>query len=160
VPTTDRRVRDAAAADLDAATIYRIMALRSDVFVLEQQCIYLDLDGRDLEPAVRHVWVEAADGEVLATLRVLPEPDGTVRIGRVATAASARGQGLAARMLERGIELCGDRPVVLAAQSHLTRWYEGLGFVRAGDDFVEDGIDHTPMRLSRNPTPGGASATT
>lgn len=150
MPTSPTRLRDAAAADLDAATIYRIMALRSDVFVLEQNCVYLDLDGRDLEPAVRHVWVEDDAGQVLATLRVLPEPDGTVRIGRVATAAGARGQGLAARMIERGIELAGDSPIVLAAQSHLTRWYEGFGFVRSGDDFVEDGIDHTPMRLRRS----------
>ena len=82
-------LRLAAPADLDAGTLYRILQLRVDVFVVEQQCPYRELDGRDLEPGARWVW--ATDGTtVLATLRILREDGATARIGRVATAPSAR----------------------------------------------------------------------
>ena len=138
-------VSDAALADLEPGTLYRILALRSAVFVLEQDCVYLDQDGRDLETTARQLWVER-DGEVLATLRLLREADGSARIGRVATAKSARGAGLAAELMRRALELAGDVPVVLDAQSYLAQWYGRFGFVRDGADFVEDGIPHIPMR--------------
>jgi ElaA protein len=145
-------VRDALLADLDPRTLYRILALRSAVFVLEQDCVYLDQDGRDLEPDARQLWVER-DGEVLATLRLLRDPaskggagGGTARIGRVATAKTARGSGIAAELMRRAIELAGERPIVLDAQSYLADWYGRFGFVRDGADFVEDGIPHIPMR--------------
>ena len=141
-------VRVAPLAELDPATLYRILALRSEVFVLEQDCVYLDLDGRDLEPATSQLWVER-DGQVLATLRVLRDGPSTSRIGRVATAPGARGAGLAAQLMERALELCGDDDVVLDAQAYLFDWYARFGFVRAGDDFVEDGIPHVPMKLAR-----------
>ena len=64
-----------ALADLDPATLYRILALRSDVFVVEQDCVYPDPDGRDLEPDARQLWIER-DGAVVATLRLLRDPDG------------------------------------------------------------------------------------
>ena len=145
MPVPDAAVRDAPLAGLDPATLYRILALRVDVFVVEQRCAYPELDGRDLEPTTRLVWAER-DGAVLATLRVLAEVDGAVRIGRVATAPGARGEGLAARLVGRALELAAGRPVVLDAQSHLAGWYTRFGFVRAGPDFEEDGIEHTPMR--------------
>ena len=141
-------VRDAILTDLDPATLYRILALRSEVFVLEQDCVYLDLDGRDLEPDARQLWVERA-GAVVATLRLLTDDERTMRIGRVATAKDARGAGLAADLMLRALELCADREVVLDAQTYLFDWYAGFGFVRAGDDYVEDGIPHVPMRLAR-----------
>ena len=62
--------------------------MRQDVFVVEQQCLYADVDGRDLEPDTVQVWAVDEDGSVVATLRVLREPDGTARIGRVATAVA------------------------------------------------------------------------
>jgi ElaA protein len=142
-------VRDAPLAELDPVTLYRILALRSEVFVVEQDCVYLDLDGRDLEPGARQVWVER-DGAVLATLRVLRDGPSTSRIGRVATARTARGSGLAARVMQRALELCDGDDVVLDAQSYLFDWYARFGFVRAGDDFVEDGIPHVPMQLARS----------
>jgi ElaA protein len=141
-------VRDASFDELDARTLYGILALRAAVFVVEQDCAYLDPDGRDLEPAARQVWV-AQDGAVVATLRVLRDPDGTARIGRVATAAAARGAGHAAAMMRHALALVPDGDVVLGAQAYLEDWYRQFGFVRDGDDYVEDGIPHVPMRLRR-----------
>ncbi|MGO4340255.1 GNAT family N-acetyltransferase [Pedococcus sp. 2YAF34] len=146
-------VRSAAFADLDALTAYRLWALRSDVFVVEQDCPYLDLDGRDLEPGTRHLWLERG-GVPVATLRVLDDPGadgGALRIGRVATARAWRGRGFAARLVSAVLEgtvLEGarERDVVLDAQSHLVDWYAGFGFAPSGRGFVEDGIPHTPMR--------------
>jgi ElaA protein len=144
MPTT-QDVRDATLAELDPLTLYRILALRSDVFVVEQNCAYLDLDGRDAEPDARHLWIER-DGRVLATLRVLVDGDATARIGRVVTARSARGDGLAALLMQRSLELVGDQVIVLNAQSYLLDWYARFGFVRDGADFLEDDIPHVPMR--------------
>jgi ElaA protein len=138
-------VRDAALADLDPATLYRILALRSAVFVVEQNCVYLDPDERDLEPAARQLWIEDPDGAVVATLRLLVDDDGRFRIGRVATAGIARNRGLAARLMDRALELVGDAPAVLGAQSYLVDWYARFGFVPSGDEYIEDGIPHTPM---------------
>lgn len=135
-------------ASLPPATAYQLWALRSAVFVVEQDCVYLDLDGRDTEPGTLHLWVEES-GEVLATLRVLQDGE-VLRIGRVATAAGHRGRGWAGRLLVAALEPAGDRDVVLDAQSHLVPWYAGHGFAVSGEDFVEDGIPHTPMRR-----PGG-----
>ena len=138
-------VREASLAELDPTTLYLILQLRAEVFVVEQNCVYADLDGRDLEPDARQLWIER-DGAVLATLRLLTDPDGAARIGRVVTAAAARGERLAATLMHRAIELAGPRPIVLAAQSYLESWYAGFGFARDGAEFVEDGIAHVPMR--------------
>ena len=138
-------VRDAALDDLDPRTLYRILALRSEVFVVEQTCVYLDPDGRDGEPGARLLWMER-DGAVLATARLLRDPDGAARIGRVTTHPDARGEGMAAALVTRGVELAGDAVTVLDAQAHLEQWYARFGFERAGADFVEDGIPHVPMR--------------
>ena len=149
----DMTVHDAAITDLDAATLYRILKLRVDVFVVEQECAYPELDGRDLEPSARQLWIEAPGeiediGEIVATLRVLDD-GAALRIGRVATAPSARSAGHAGRLMRRAMELAGDRDVVLDAQSYLQGWYEKFGFVRSGEEFLEDGIPHVPMRLNR-----------
>jgi ElaA protein len=145
-------VHDAALVEIDPVTLYRILALRSAVFVVEQQCPYPDADGRDLEPEARQVWVDR-DGDVVATLRLVADADGSVRVGRVSTAANARGSGLAAALMRRALELAGPRTVVLDAQSYLADWYGRLGFVRDGEEFLEDGIPHVPMRRER--TMGG-----
>lgn len=141
----DLLVCDATAADLDPVLLYRILALRSAVFVVEQDCAYLDLDGRDLEPGARQLWIER-DGAVLATLRLLDDPGGVRRIGRVATAPDARGLGLAARLMTRALELADGAAVVLGAQAHLHDWYARFGFVQDGEQYLEDGIAHVPMR--------------
>ena len=141
---TSTELRSAGFADLEPVTAYRLWALRSAVFVVEQDCPYLDLDGRDLEPLTRHFWVEQ-DGAPVATLRLLDDGD-ALRIGRVATLVPARGQGLAARLVAAALEVAGERVVVLDAQSHLVDWYAAFGFAPSGPGFLDDGIPHTPMR--------------
>jgi ElaA protein len=143
-------ILDAATADLDARTLYGILALRSAVFVVEQDCVYLDLDGRDMERDARQLWIEQ-DGVVVATLRLLRDRDGSARIGRVATAVNARRSGLAEALMWRALELAPDVDIVLGAQSYLADWYGRFGFVRDGADYLEDGIPHLPMRLRRDP---------
>ena len=142
--TTEPALRRARFAELTPFELYGLCRLRVDVFVVEQECPYPELDGRDAEPTTVHVWFEE-DGAVLATIRVLDDGD-TRAIGRVATAASARGRGLAARLMEEGIALCGNVPVTLGAQAYLEGWYERFGFRRSGPGYVEDGIPHVPMR--------------
>jgi predicted GNAT family N-acyltransferase len=142
-------LRRATPADLTAGELYALCRLRVDVFVVEQQCPYPELDGRDLEPGTEHLWLEE-DGGVLATLRVLD--DGPSRaIGRVATAAHARGRGLAARLMAAALATYGEGPLHLGAQAHLEGWYERFGFRRSGEGYVEDGIPHVPMHRA----PGG-----
>jgi ElaA protein len=147
-------LRSASPREVDPVTLYRILQLRVDVFVVEQACIYRELDGRDLEPNARWFWIEHRS-EVLATLRTLTEPDGSLRIGRVATAKSARTSGLASKLMHAALDDIGDEPVSLTAQSHLEGWYAGFGFVRDGSEFVEDGIPHIPMSWRRPRTAGG-----
>jgi ElaA protein len=134
--------------DLDVATLHDILRLRQDVFVVEQQCVYADLDGRDLEPGTVQVWAVDEQAHVVATLRLLAEPGGSRRIGRVATAVPMRGRGLAADLVSAALAL-GNGVVVLDAQSHLEGWYARFGFVRVGEEFLDDGIPHVPMRLDR-----------
>ncbi|QWC83979.1 GNAT family N-acetyltransferase [Nocardioidaceae bacterium] len=143
---TGPSVHVAALIDLDAPTWHDLARLRVDVFVVEQQCAYAELDGRDAEPTARHLWTADERGPS-AYLRLLTEPDGTRRIGRVCTAGRARGRGLSAALVRRALDVCGDgTTVVLDAQSHLRAWYERLGFAVDGAEFVEDGIPHVPMR--------------
>ena len=133
----------AAFDELDARTGYLLWQLRGAVFVVEQDCPYLDLDGRDLEPATRHVWL--GDDRPLAYLRVL-EDDDCARIGRVVVAEGHRGHGLAETLMHAALEVVGDRPCVLDAQSYLAGWYARLGFEQTGPEFLDDGIPHVPMR--------------
>ena len=136
-------------SELDARTIYRILRLRQEVFAVEQDCAYLDLDGRDLEPATVHVWIDEQPEApaVSACLRLLSDPDGATQIGRIVTSATARRRGLGRRLMTHALETTGS-PWVLKAQSRLTGWYTVFGFRAAGPEFIEDGIPHTPMRRS------------
>lgn len=134
----------AAFDELAPRTAYLLWALRESVFVVEQTCPYQELDGRDLEPGTRHLWV-AQDGRPVAYLRVLADGEG-LRIGRVLVAQPARGRGLAGALMAAALELVGDRPSQLDAQSYLAEWYTRFGYEPAGPEFVEDGIPHVPMR--------------
>jgi len=154
VPSYDVHV--AAFADLDPRTAYLLWQLRESVFVVEQDCAYAELDGRDLEPGTRHVWVDAEDGPV-GYLRVLDDGD-RARIGRVLVAPSHRGSGLSDTLMRTALEVVGDRPSHLDAQSPLATWYARYGYRQDGEEFVEDGIPHTPMSRessSRMPPPPG-----
>jgi ElaA protein len=148
-PNAHDEIRVASFADLDAITLYALLKLRGDVFVVEQACAYADLDGRDTEPGTRHVWL-ARDRDVLACLRILAD-DGVERIGRVAVVAAERGGGHAGRLMRHALSVVGDRDCVLEAQAHLVGFYRRLGFEITGGEYIEDGIPHVPMR---RPAPG------
>ena len=129
--------------ELDPRTAYALWRLRQQVFVVEQACPYPDLDGRDAEPATRHLLLED-DGKPVGCLRLLEDGD-ALRIGRVAVTASARGLGLAALLMEEAMRIVGHRPVRLDAQLGLAEWYARFGFAATGPAFDEDGIMHLPM---------------
>jgi ElaA protein len=132
--------------------LYRIVALRQRVFVVEQTCAYQDADG--LDPDCDHLWTEDPSRAVLAYLRVVPggmkyaEPS----LGRVVTAPEARKSGLGRALMIEGLARARARfgavPVRIGAQKYLERFYGSLGFVRASDDYVEDGIPHLEMLIT------------
>jgi ElaA protein len=140
----ERSIHRETGASIGTADLYAALALRAAVFVVEQECAYLDPDGRDLDASTEHLWI-TVDGEMAAYLRVLREPDGTRRIGRVVTSADRRGGRLASQLLEAALDGVGDT-VVLDAQSQHTSLYEHQGFTVDGPEFLDDGIPHTPMR--------------
>ena len=140
-------LRAAHLLDIEPRTLYSLLRLRIDVFVVEQDCPYPDLDGIDLEPGTEQHWIEVGAPLVpVATLRTYVDADGTVHLGRVATYAAHRGQGYAAMLVEEALRRIGQRPVQISAQTYLEGWYARFGFWRNGDDYVEDGIPHLPMR--------------
>lgn len=142
-PERHDEVRVASFRDLDTTTLYAILKLRGEVFVVEQKCAYADLDGRDTEAGTRHVWL-SRDAEILAYLRILDDGDHE-RIGRVLTAPAARGAGLAQRLIAEALTVIGNRPSVLHAQAHLVRFYTRFGYAPTGPEYLEDGIPHVPM---------------
>ncbi|MEV6815051.1 GNAT family N-acetyltransferase, partial [Micromonospora sp. NPDC051296] len=102
----------------------------------------------DVEPGTRHLWLTQG-GAPVAYLRILADPGGVARIGRVVVAPAARGGGYAGRLMAAALAEIGDRPCVLDAQSHLVDFYARHGFTVSGPEYVEDGIPHTPMRCHR-----------
>jgi len=141
---------DVAGTELDAATLYDVLALRSAVFVVEQECAYQDPDGRDLLEGTRHLigrqGAVAAYARILAPDEELPVP----RIGRVIVTSQTRGQQLGRRLMERALSSCEEhwpgRPIELGGQAHLVDFYRSMGFVPIGAPYVEDGIPHQWMR--------------
>ncbi|WP_228002764.1 GNAT family N-acetyltransferase [Nocardia australiensis] len=136
------------AQDLDTATLYQLLKLRVEVFVVEQKCAYPELDGLDLLPETRHFWLDD-EGEAICTLRLLEEHDDGVksfRIGRLCTAVPARGHGYTTRLLQAALAEVGSATVRLNAQTYLMDMYAKHGFKPDGDEFDDDGIMHLPMR--------------
>ena len=137
--------------DLDLRTLYDVLALRSAVFVVEQECAYQDLDGLDLVEGTRHLVGRAGEG-IAAYARVLAPDDGheAPRIGRVIVAPEARGRQLARALVKRSLGICEEhwpgRAVELGAQVHLSAFYASFGFVAQGAPYDEDGIVHVWMR--------------
>lgn len=137
--------------ELNSRDLLQMLILRSRVFVVEQQCIYLDPDALDGLPETRHLslWQE---GTLLACLRLLPpgasypEPS----LGRVVVAPEARGQGWSRPLLQQALRAIAqywpDWPVVISAQSYLLGLYQSLGFLPEGEPYLEDGIPHQQMR--------------
>ncbi len=137
---------------LDVATLYDVLALRSAVFVVEQECAYQDIDGFDLAEGTVHVI--GRDVGIAAYARVLAPDDThpTPRIGRVIVASEARGRQLARPLMRKALESCAQHwpahVVELGAQAHLTGFYESLGFEVVSEPYDEDGIPHLWMRRS------------
>lgn len=133
---------------MDPVILYKILKLRTDVFVVEQNCPYPELDGRDLEPDCLHLWAIDEEQQVAAVIRILKE-DRRLRIGRVVAAPEARGTGIARQLFDFALEQCQEidpqAQILLDAQSPLQSWYGSFGFAPCGEEFLEDGIPHIPM---------------
>lgn len=135
--------------ELNAHDVHDMMRLRVDVFVVEQQCAYAEIDGRD--PDALHILGRTEEGKLAAYARILPpDEQGLPHIGRVIVHAEHRGHGLARTLMTIALEALqrgyGTRRSELAAQAHLERFYGGFGFVRQGPDYPWDGIPHVDMR--------------
>ena len=139
-------------ADLTAAALYEMLALRQQVFVLEQACLYPDIDG--LDPGAHHLlgW-RTVDGkrELAATLRCLAPGAkyDEMSLGRVVTSPSARGTGLGRELVAQGIACAGrlhpGHAIRIGAQAHLEAFYAGFGFRTVSAPYDEDGILHIDM---------------
>ena len=136
------------AIDLAPRTLYDILRLRVDVFVVEQACAYGELDGRDLEDRARHYWLggNGCPEPVLGCLRLLKEAGGGYRVGRLCIAPLVRGRGLGRRLMEAVLGEIRDGACVLDAQEQLAGFYVGYGFEPAGPAYDWSGVSHLPMR--------------
>lgn len=138
-------------SELDAGQLYAILAARSAVFVVEQNCAYQDIDG--LDQGAYHMWYEDENG-IAAYVRILPpgarfdDP----AIGRVLT--TRRGCGLGFQIMQEALKavrkVYGAGQVTIEAQVYAEGFYNKLGFVRASDEFDEDGIPHILMKCDIN----------
>jgi ElaA protein len=142
---------------LSPLQLHRILQLRSAVFVVEQTCVFQDIDDHDLRAV--HIFTDARPDEPLAgCIRVFPPgvtyPEAS--FGRLATAPSARRTGLGRALVVAALEWLDAHtsgPVQIGAQSYLERFYRGFGFVPFGEPYVEDGIPHLHMLRQRRPSP-------
>ena len=125
--------------------LYELLKLRCAVFVVEQNCPYQDIDGKDRD--AYHVFAKAEDGSIKACLRFFEKDADTAYMGRVITVD--RGTGMGAKLLAAGIravrENTDKKQIYLEAQSYAVGFYEKSGFSVIGEEFDEDGIPHKPM---------------
>ncbi|WP_221290124.1 GNAT family N-acetyltransferase [Armatimonas rosea] len=134
---------------LNTWELYDLMRLRQEVFVVEQDCVYLDADGYDQK--ARHLLGRAGDGQLVACLRLFAPgvKYAEASIGRVCTAASVRGTGLGQELMRRGIaeaeRLWPETGIRISAQAYLLHFYGKLGFVAVSETYDEDGIPHVEM---------------
>lgn len=137
-------------ANLSLYELYAIMKLRSEIFVVEQNCVYLDPDGKDLDAMHMMGW---ENNRLVAYTRILPP--GTsyeeASIGRVATAIEIRKGGWGRELMKHSIHhaqmMYDNAPIRISAQAHLQDFYVSLGFVAEGETYLEDGIPHVEMLL-------------
>jgi ElaA protein len=128
--------------------LYAILRLRSEVFVVEQNCVFLDLDNKD-----QYSWHVSGwqNEKLIAYTRLLPPNTAYPQpsIGRVVTSPSLRKSGAGRKLMQFSIEktfsLFGKQPIKIGAQLYLKNFYESLGFHQSGDVYLEDGIEHIEM---------------
>ena len=135
--------------ELTLTELYALLQLRVEVFVVEQNCPFQDLDGQD--DRAYHLLGYSAAGELAAYARLFDAGISyeQVAIGRVAVSPAHRRRGLGQELLRQAIAQCevlfGAQPIKLGAQQYLERFYQGFGFVQCGEGYLEDGIPHIPM---------------
>lgn len=138
--------------DLKNTDLYAIGHLRQKVFVVEQDCPYIDFDFKDLKCWHVMGWDEA--GTLVATTRLVPKlvsyPN-DIAIGRVVTDASVRGLGVGRGLMQQSIAFCwdifGKQNIRISAQDYLLKFYQSLGFAPTTKKYLEDGIPHTEMYM-------------
>ncbi len=134
--------------------LYDIMVLRQEIFIVEQNCPFLDADGKDLD--AWHLMGRDTEGVLVAYTRLLPKgisyPE-YASIGRVVNAQKARGTGIGKILMQESIDwmnkLFPNQSVKIGAQTYLLGFYTSLGFVSTGEEYLEDGIPHTAMILNQ-----------
>ena len=138
--------------DLSLNEFHDIIALRIKVFVVEQNCPYLELDGKDKK--AYHLICRNGTGDIVATARILPPGvsyDDT-SIGRVVIDESIRGNGVGHDLMIKSVEFCGvefgNTPIQISAQKHLEKYYEQHQFYSTGKEYLEDNIPHVEMRFT------------
>ena len=135
-------------SELSGEEVYEILKLRSEVFVIEQQCIYQECDGKDNKSY--HLFAKE-NGKIIAYLRILGKgvSYNEISIGRVLTDKKYRGKGLAKQMMLRAIEFIenhlNERIIRISAQEYLLNFYSSLKFVKVSDVYLEDDIPHVEM---------------
>ena len=136
--------------ELTLDELYAILQLRAEVFVVEQDCVYQDLDGKDQQG--HHLLGFDDDGDLVAYTRLLGKGISYSEypsIGRVITSIKVRRNGAGKILMEKSIaeseRLFGESPIKISAQVYLDRFYRNLGFVPMGEEYLEDGIPHISM---------------
>ena len=133
--------------ELTLNELYKIMQLRSQVFVVEQNCIYQDLD--DIDKISYHLFIKGNNDMIKAYLRIFEKDKDTAQIGRVVTDEKERKKGYATKLMEKGIQLIKNEmkknKVYLEGQVYCKDLYLKLGFEIISDEFLEDGIPHYKM---------------
>lgn len=137
-------------SELNGAEVYAIFMLRQQVFMLEQNCLYPDIDKED--KAALHLRYLDNQQHLAGYLRVIYESnDSSLSIGRVAVRKKVRKRGVAKEMMEAAIKKCQEefpnQKIRLAGQSYLIDFYSSFGFVPIGPEYVEDDIPHQDMVL-------------
>ena len=141
--------------ELTTRELYTVLQLRSEVFIVEQNCPYQDIDNKDLKGYHLMCYI---DGNLAAYTRLLPGGVSydEVSIGRVVVSASYRGLKLGKQLMEQSIAACNDlfkNPAIrISAQAHLSKFYNSLGFDETGELYDEDGIPHIEM-IRKQPEP-------
>lgn len=127
--------------ELTTKELYALLALRTEIFVVEQECPYQEVDGKDI--AAVHYWIEE-DGCPIAALRVL-EKESPVAIGRVVTKSTHRGRGYSRRLMQAAVADFGDRDLYVQAQTYVAPFYASFGFAQTSEEYLEDEIPHIDM---------------